>query len=513
MRLPRIRKPFWVPVIATIVCALSTVAVAQDDDAGSTRGMQNLLAQGESTSDDSEALIDAGFSAVTSPASAGGLNIAFLQAEDELPACFTLESAVDWALEHNREIHRLRFEIDAADAVERQSRLLYTPTLDLGLRSMSSGPASSIEIPIPGTQPIEIEMSTTDITSTASVTLTQPVYMFGTFSLARHGASLGLEQSRLRLSRAEQTVRRDVEEAFLQASLTKALVEVARGAVETAEERLRISQVRYDAGDVARFEILRSEVSVATAREELLQAETAAELAMGALVQKLGLPSGTPIEIEPPGVETIEPTAPDFTLEEAQQIALVHRADLDALELAVDLAEVGILSERNRPSLVLHGSYSRSDRAMGFYDKDNWSVILNLSYRLFDSGRAQASMDEATARRDALLVQLEEARTLVELEVESAYRSLGESLERIDVARATLESAREALRIAELGYTEGVIRYIDYQDADLGYSRAETLHLQAVYGYLIAQSRLLAAMGVSEFEQNPPLIPQGPIRW
>ena len=49
--------------------------------------------------------------------------------------------------------------------------------------------------------------------------------------------------------------------------------------------------------------------------------------------------------------------------------------------------------------------------------------------------------------------------------------------------------------MAELGYSEGVITYIDYLDADLGLRLAETLHLQAVYAYMIANARYDAAIG------------------
>jgi outer membrane protein TolC len=53
------------------------------------------------------------------------------------------------------------------------------------------------------------------------------------------------------------------------------------------------------------------------------------------------------------------------------------------------------------------------------------------------------------------------------------------------------------LRIAELGYGQGVITLIDYQDTDLGLHQAEILHIQAVYSYLIAEAKLRAAMGES----------------
>jgi len=468
----------------TLLPALSTPAHADEP-------MRNLLA---SAADQH----GAGFSDVELASSLGHLNMAFLTESTGLPDVFDIDAATAWALDHNRELERLRLEIQASGDAVRGTSLLYYPTLDFGARSMSVGPASSMQIPGADGQTMEIETSSTDITSTLSLTLTQPVYMFGTFRLARQSASLGLDQSRLTLARAEQTVRRQAEEAFLQAALAESLRLLSVRAVENAEERLRLANVRFDAGDVARFETLRAEVAVATSREQLLQAETASELAMSALVRTMGLPAGTQIVIEPPDPSTVEPLRPSMTLAEAQEAANSYRLDLRTLEIAAELAGIGIETQRNRPALTFQGNYSRSDRALGFGDNESWSLTMNLAYTLFDSGRADVARDEARSRRDALLVQIEDTRTFIALEVESAYRDLVATLERIEVARRTLVSATEALRIAELGYREGVITYIDYKDADLGYVQAETLHLQSVYGYLAAESALRAAMGVDE---------------
>ena len=412
---------------------------------------------------------------------------------------FNIDEVIEWAIENNREIAEQRSIVEAAEAAERGTRLLYYPRLDVGGRMMSVGPENTVDLPVPG-MPVSIEMSDTDLTSSFNLSLTQPVYMFGAFDLAQRGSFLTLRQERLQLERLEETVRRDVEKAFLRAALAEELARVAEQAVETAGERLRIAEARFDEGDVARFEVLRSEVSLATAQENLLQTRTNTDLAMSALIQKMGLPSGTMISIVPPDTAEIELSPPEFTLDEAKSMALENRDDIRALELGIDLAGVGILTERNRPSLVFRGNYSYADRAFGFQQRENRSLVLNLNYTLFDSGRARASMDEARSRRDALENRLDEVRSLVELEVENSYLTLVQALERIEVAEATLESAREALRIAELGYTEGVITYIDYRDADLGLRQAETQYLRAVYEYLIADSNLGAAMGNSNGE-------------
>ncbi|MCX6645691.1 MAG: TolC family protein [bacterium] len=300
------------------------------------------------------------------------------------------------------------------------------------------------------------------------------------------------------MERARETLRRDVSEAYYNAALAMELVEIAQGSVDTSEERLRISNVRFDAGDAARFDVLRSEVSLATAQEGLIQAETTAELALSALTQKLGLDPGTAIVITPPDIEDSVFNPPNFNTWDASSLAMANRKDLLALVAAVNLLDRTADMQHNRPKLILQGNFSYADRTSGFSsNRESWSVFLNLSYNLFNGGRTDSAVDQADANRNALNAKLEETRSLVLLEVESTMMEIANAFQRIEVTSATLASAQEALRMAELGYSEGVVTYIDYLDSDLGLRQAETLNLQAVYAYMIADAKFRAAIGQS----------------
>jgi outer membrane protein TolC len=426
-------------------------------------------------------------------------NLIFIEQGDiEPPLLLYLDRAIDLALENNHEIEQLEFQLESAMAQLNGARRQYLPSLDFSLSSRISGPASSMNIPLSETQSLNFDFSTTDIINTGTLTLTQPVYMFGSIELANEIARFNVEQANLQLERARETLRRDVSEAYYHTALAMELVDIAQGSVETSEERLRISNVRFDAGDATRFDVLRSEVSLATAQEGLIQAETTSDLALSALEQKLGIDLGTYIIFPLTDIENRVFHLPELTLEEAQYLAMANRKDLLALVAAVNLLDRTADMQRNRPKLILQGNFSYADRTSGFSsNRESWSVFLNLSYNLFNGGRTDSAVDEAEANRDALNAKLEETRTLVLLEVESTMMEIANAFQRIEVTSATLESAREALRMAEIGYSEGVVTYIDYLDADQGLRQAETLHLQAVYAYMIADAKFRAAIGES----------------
>jgi outer membrane protein len=421
-----------------------------------------------------------------------------LFSEQEPPLELNLDSAIDLALENNHEIDQLEFQLESAMAQLDGASRQYLPSLDFSLSSRMSGPASSINIPLSETQNLHFDISTTDITNTGTLTLTQPVYMFGSIEIANEIARFNVEQANFQLGRVKETVRRDVSEAYFNASLAIELVNIAQGSVDTSQERLRISNVRFDAGDATRFDVLRSEVSLATAQEGLIQAQDTVDLALSALAQKIGLDPGTDIIIPQAYIENLVFDLPELTLQEARDLALADRKDLLALNAAVNLLDRTADMQRNRPKLILQGNFSYADRTSGFSSsRESWSVLLNLSYNLFSGGRTESAVNAAEANRDALNAKLDETRSLVLLEVESTMMELTNAVQRIDVTSATLASAQEALRMAELGYSEGVVTYIDYLDSDLGLRQAETLNLQAVYAYMIADAKFRAAIGES----------------
>jgi outer membrane protein TolC len=141
--------------------------------------------------------------------------------------------------------------------------------------------------------------------------------------------------------------------------------------------------------------------------EELLRAVTSAEFAVSALARKLGLDPGSEIEITSPDLAMVEYSEPGFTLIEAWETAIANRKDYRTLALMVGLLDASADLNRDRPELILRGNYSYSDSTTGFAaTQDSWSIVLNLSYNLFDGGRSESLVEQAEANRDAVNARL-----------------------------------------------------------------------------------------------------------
>jgi outer membrane protein TolC len=87
----------------------------------------------------------------------------------------------------------------------------------------------------------------------------------------------------------------------------------------------------------------------------------------------------------------------------------------------------------------------------------------------------------------------------VTLEVKQAYLNLQSAEQQIETAQKGLVAAREALRVANLRYQEGVGTPVEVSDANAQFVAARTAVVNAIYQYRIAVSNLQRAVGSEEF--------------
>ncbi len=67
-----------------------------------------------------------------------------------------------------------------------------------------------------------------------------------------------------------------------------------------------------------------------------------------------------------------------------------------------------------------------------------------------------------------------------------------------------MEQALEAVRIAELNFTEGLVTNLDVSSAQVALSEARSNYTQALYDYAVALAELEKAVGLSQdaYEKN-----------
>lgn len=410
-------------------------------------------------------------------------------------ATVTLNESLNLALANNLELQAAsealagaRLGVDAAKALDWFS-------LTASGSSTKSGPAIKQEIPELG----EIVISPSTFQHAFSLTFAQPIFTFGLNDNLKKVARLGYKASLVDYETKLDDIQYSVESSYYDLIYLGELLDVQKQNVERAQNDKRIAELRHEAGQVARFEVIRTDVAVKNAEEVLIGTVKALELAKLAWQRLLGVDEYlAPVRIDP---SEVIPESLRITLEEAKYIALENRPELKGLRLAAEAAEIGADLKSLRPDLRFVASYNLSSQSTAFSTSENWQLIFNLNIPLWDGGKANAEIAQGKHQAERLRIQLDDLEELIGIDVAEAYLTVEEALERMNVTAATLELAEEAKRMVEIGYREGVVTLQDVLSAEVDLAGAEANRIGAVYDYLKAKAMLRKAMGIDEIPE------------
>lgn len=335
--------------------------------------------------------------------------------------------------------------------------------------------------------------------------------------IARAGSAEKTEDWRTRVMDIVAAVR----VSFLSFSSAVREVEVRKKAVELAERLRADIETRIDAGAAPSMDLLPAESAVATRREELIRAETAARSAELDLKNILGVRSATEWEeslVPAPLPGDIAPPAGSETFDEAVRL----RPEIAAWRARKTGAEVQEAAARNRtaPSLDLilsggltgltgsprpstlfpvnasefSGNYHDSlDRMLSgkYY---NWMIGLKsefpwgLQREKAEWARANAALREQRLLEEGLLLRI---RT----EVLKGRLDLDSGLARIAATRVAAYAAEKKLEAEETKLSVGRSTAVEVLRFQQDVSEAHLAEVRAVADAYGAQTRLRRAVG------------------
>ncbi len=325
----------------------------------------------------------------------------------------------------------------------------------------------------------------------------QPIFRGGAISAAIRAAQIFSYLTDETVRGQIQTTIFEVASHYYDALLAQQLYEVNRDAVASAKAHLKDVRAKFSQGVASRFDVLRAEVDVSNFRAEMIQQQNRLHLAKTRLLKAMGVSQETEVQlVDELSYEPIKPI-----LEEAVRIAHLNRPDLYAAELGVRLQKeaVRIAKSQYWPKVdaVFTQGWARPDPHTSTDDwGHSWTAGVQLVMPIFDGLRRKGRLiqEKATLRKRQVELLDAEERTL--LEIQQALLSLRDAEEFAESQRLNLQRAREGLRLAEVGYREGVNTEVEVVDARAALTRARGLYYQAIYSHTMARLQLQRAMGI-----------------
>jgi outer membrane protein TolC len=398
----------------------------------------------------------------------------------------TLEEAIELAYRNNPDLRVVLLELEQSQAALREAQANYYPTVSVNgsLQGQNTTDTSSALVPDPGGG-FTFETDTSESLGaalSANVDVAYNLYSSGRREASIQAAEEQVQLNRLEVERRQEELRLNTANEYYDLQAAIEAIRISQAFLEEAERNLRDTRLREEVGVGTRFDVLRAEVQVANARQDLVNSERARLVAQRVLARRLNLPPSLTITTVPVDIAGSWP----LDLEESIVLAYQNRAELEQQLIQRDISEQLQRVELAAlgPQVDLFANYRISDiltQENSF--NDSYQFGARVSWTLFDGGAAQARARQRELEGEIAERNFEETRNTVRLNVESAYFNLQSNLTNIDTARLAVEQAQEALDLAILRFDAGVGTQLDILSAQSELTDAEVNLVQAILGY------------------------------
>ena len=283
-----------------------------------------------------------------------------------------------------------------------------------------------------------------------------------------------------------QAVVSGTKKIFYQALLMKKYYEVAQATETNAKENYDQVKLKYDNGQVSKFELLQAETRWRTTVPNTQQVERNLKLIVNTMKNMAGIPVEEDIELSGQ-LDNVPPLPQEV---EMKQI-LDSRPDFKAMLWEEKLRKTNVGAQKGNFLPTLTGTvafaYSSQSNEMKLEEENKlWFAGVKLSLPIFTGGYRLAKVQQAKVELGKTRLNIEKTKEKIENEMTSINLRLKEAHERIVSAEATLNTAKQGFEIAEVTAYNGLATQLQLKDARVGFDQATLNYYAAIYDYLAA---------------------------
>ena len=285
----------------------------------------------------------------------------------------------------------------------------------------------------------------------------------------------------------------DVAQAYFSLLNLRERLQIADSNLGNAKEILRIVQVRVNEGASSDLELAQQKTSVASSeasRASIVEQISNAENALAVLIGE------APQDIEIGGVGLSDLTIPNIATGQPS-VLLERRPDLRAAEadLMAAGADIGATRAAFYPSISLGLGNSLSLAGFGDPTSTVMSLASSLSAPIFQGGRLEGGVEQATARQLQLMENYRGAVLSAYQDVEDALAAVKSAQSREISLKTAMEQSQKAYKLSKDRYDAGAIDFQTLLDTQNAQRNAEDNYAQAKLARLSAAISLFKALG------------------
>lgn len=299
----------------------------------------------------------------------------------------------------------------------------------------------------------------------AGASLAYEVDLFGRLQSASRAAALDARSREALLQSTRLLVQADVAQTYLALRAVDEERRLVRDTVTAYRDTLNLIERRYSAGDVAELDVARVRTQVAATESEALALDRRRAELEHALAVLVGA-AASDFRVDAADWRSALPVIPAGV----PSAVLTRRPDVSAAQHAMLAAQqrVGVAQVAWFPNLSLtaNGGYASPELGDLFkWSARSWGVGALLSLPLFDGGRREAGVQNASAELDAALAGYREQVLVAFRDVEDQLSALRLLADQAEAQSRAVAAASRATVLSSSRYRNGLVSQIDLLDA------------------------------------------------
>lgn len=324
------------------------------------------------------------------------------------------------------------------------------------------------------------------------------LFDFGKTKANADMAKRNYESSRYDAETSIESVIYNVKVAYYNMLFAQAQKIVYEDTVKDYELQLKQAEAYYNIGKKAKIDVTTAQYNLGNANVNLIKAKNTLELAAVELANAVGIPELENVILK----DKLNTKMYDVNFPDLIKIAVESRPFLLSAKKKVDAAELNIRSAKRAfaPDLSAFASYDYGGRQI---DSDyGYQFGVQFNYTSLNLMSLKKQLDEANATYKKCSADYEQEKQNVYLEVKSAYISLLNSHDSLNVAKLALQQAKEQQYQAFRRYQVGLGNAIEFKDAENTYLNAQLSYYSNLLDYNVNAAELERVIGAPIKESN-----------
>ncbi len=398
------------------------------------------------------------------------------------PEVLTLEQCLDLAYQNSPSLKAADKNVEIAQLQVRQALGGFLPTVNYSITETKSN------------DPLALTSYMSKEYSTGTLSVTEKLYTGGLssakYKITKYSLNTALEEQR----KAKQQLIYNVKQAYFQFWLAQQMFEVTKSSYRNAERRYQQQKAFYEVGNASKVELLQAQVQWESLKPQIINSQNAVDATKLNLAILLGIEKDRPytISVDPSKLQL--PEKVDLSFETVLENAYNNRPDTRQMNNSIEISKLNtkMVSAGYKPMISLSASSQGSYIDLNpSHWKGSWFTLsLNLSGVLFDGLVTQAKIAEAKKNEELIAIKDSSLKDMVRVEIELAIQSINANLASAKASQATINLARESLRLIQAKYDAGMATTMDITDAQLKLDQALNGYYSGLSSYFTALAKL-----------------------